>query len=75
MTNPSKERPAFGKLQFTRTDNDLAFSLMRAAIACSADEILFLMLVEDHGLEEATQLAAKYDLRCVRPLNALLQGA
>ena len=54
---------------------DLAFNLMRAEIASSTDEILFAMFVEQNGLRQAIHLAAKYDLKCERPLRTLLANA
>lgn len=59
---------------FTRTGTDLAFNFMRAEIASSADEILFVMFVEQDGLRQAMHLAAQYDLKCSRPLRVLLSG-
>lgn len=46
-------------------------SLVSNGSASSADEIMFLMLVEDYGLKKAIEKASILDLRCLRPLQAL----
>jgi len=75
VIRPVKEKTVCGNERLTRMGMDLAFSFMRAEIACSADEILFIAFVRDHGFQRAVQLAAIHDLRCMRPLHALLAAA
>ena len=69
---PSNEKFTHHAPNSTRTEASLVFSFMRASIACSADEILFVKLVQDYGLREAMRIAARFDLRCLRPLHVLL---
>jgi hypothetical protein len=69
---PSNEKEAYKNWNSTRTRTDLLFNFMSAGIACSADEILFVKLVGDRGFQEALRIATKFDLRCLRTLQALL---
>ena len=69
---PSNEKFTHHAPNSTRTEASLVFSFMRASIACSADEILFVKFVQDYVLREAMRIAARFDLRCLRPLHVLL---
>jgi len=69
---PSNEKETKKTANSTRTKADLLCNFMRAEIASTADEITFVTMVETHGLREAMRLAAIFDLKCLRPLQALL---
>jgi hypothetical protein len=69
---PSNEKDVKSIVKSTDNKAPLLFSFMSASLACSADEILFVKLVQDNGLTQAIRIAARFDLRCLRPLQELL---
>jgi hypothetical protein len=72
---PSNEKVANSTAKSTRREATLLFNFMSASLASTADEILFVKFVQDQGLTQAMQTAARFDLRCLRPLRALLSDS
>jgi hypothetical protein len=71
-TRPSSENDADAVTKSALTRAELCRAMRSASIACSADEILFVIWFERLGLEKAINKAAKLNLQCLRPLHALV---
>lgn len=71
MNDPQEENPNWSAENLMRNGVPDSFQFFKMGIASSCDEIMFVLDVENVGMERALHLARAFHRKCERPLEVI----